>query len=151
MTTRRIMTTGLAVGAASLLSSCGTIIYPDRVNQEERGNLDPAIIILDGIGLFFFIIPGVIAFAVDFTTGAIYLPEGKENGDKERTIFDDLSMHTPANGKLQQQEIEDIVSKVSAVKINLSDSNVRAMELKHINQFWMAKSRLSGQRAVAAL
>ena len=55
MTTRRIMTTGLAAGAASLLSSCGTIIYPDRVNQEERGNLDPAVIILDGIGLFFFI------------------------------------------------------------------------------------------------
>ncbi|MDX1268386.1 MAG: hypothetical protein R3311_13565, partial [Oceanisphaera sp.] len=27
--------------------------------------------------LLFFIVPGVIAFAVDFTTGAIYLPGGR--------------------------------------------------------------------------
>jgi len=150
MTTRRIMTTGLAAGAASLLSSCGTIIYPDRVNQEERGKLDPLVIILDGVGLFFFIIPGVIAFAVDFTTGAIYLPEGKETGDKERTIFDDLSRHSPPSVNLNQQAIEQVVSRASGIEIDLARDHVRAMQLDHLDQFWVAHSRLSGNAMLAA-
>ena len=150
MTTRRVMTTGLAVGAASLLSSCGTIIYPDRVNQEKRGKLDPLVIILDGVGLFFFIIPGVIAFAVDFTTGAIYLPEGKETGDKERTIFDELSAHIHPGGKLNQREIEHVVSRISGVDIDLARDDVRAMQLDHLNQFWATHSRVSGNAMLVA-
>ena len=138
MTTRRIMATGLAAGAAALLSSCGTIIYPDRVHQEERGNLDPAVIILDGIGLFFFIIPGVIAFAVDFTTGAIYLPNDKATGESERTIFDDLSRISPNRGKLTRQDIEEVVAKAAGVEINLLNRNVSVMELDHISRFPLA-------------
>ena len=150
MTTRRVIATGLAAGAASLLSSCGTIIYPDRVNQEERRKLDPLVIILDGVGLFFFIIPGVIAFAVDFTTGAIYLPEGKESGDKERTIFDDLSVHIHPGGKLNQRDVEHIVSRVSGVDIDLARDDVHAVKLDHLNQFWVARSRFSGSAMLAA-
>ena len=138
MTTRRIMATGLAAGAAALLSSCGTIIYPDRVHQEERGNLDPAVIILDGIGLFFFIIPGVIAFAVDFTTGAIYLPNDKATGESERTIFDDLSRISPNRGKLTRLDIEEVVAKAAGVEINLLNRNVSVMELDHISRFPLA-------------
>ena len=52
---------------------CGTLIYPERKGQ-TGGRIDPGIAILDGVGLLLFIIPGVIAFGVDFTTGAIYLP-----------------------------------------------------------------------------
>src|SRR4030042_4573881 len=55
------------------LAGCGTILYPERKGQKD-GRIDPGIAVLDGLGLLFFIIPGVIAFAVDFTTGAIYLP-----------------------------------------------------------------------------
>jgi len=29
----------------------------------------------------FWIVPGVVAFIVDFTTGAVYLPEGVEGGE----------------------------------------------------------------------
>ncbi len=151
MNNRRRFLTGIGLGAGSLLAGCGTIIYPDRVHQEERGDLDPAVIILDGIGLFIFLIPGVIAFAVDFSTGAIYLPEGKKTDDKEHTIFDDFSMHTPASGKLSKNDIEAVVAKAAGMEINLSASNVQAMELSHINQFWMAKSRMSGGHAVARL
>ena len=52
---------------------CGTLIYPERKGQ-TGGRIDPGIAILDAAGLLLFIIPGVIAFGVDFTTGAIYLP-----------------------------------------------------------------------------
>jgi hypothetical protein len=64
------------------LAGCGTILYPERKGQ-KGGRIDPGIAVLDGLGLLFFIIPGVIAFAVDFTTGAIYLP----GGPRKSSIF----------------------------------------------------------------
>lgn len=58
------------------LSACGTIFYPERRGQIS-GQIDPGVAILNGIGLLIFIIPGLIAFGIDFATGAIYLPDGK--------------------------------------------------------------------------
>lgn len=62
-------------------SGCGTLIFPERQGAENSNKLDPNILILDGIGLLFFILPGLVAFGVDFVTGAIYLPEGVEKGE----------------------------------------------------------------------
>ena len=69
---------GGAVVAALLtqLSACGSIFYPDRRGQID-GKIDPAIAALNAFGLLFYIIPGVIAFAVDFATGAIYYAPGE--------------------------------------------------------------------------
>ena len=150
MATRRMMAAGLSAAATALLTSCGTIIYPDRVNQKERGGLDPVVIILDGIGLFFFVIPGVVAFAVDFVTGAIYFPEGKETGDKEHTIFDDLGMHTLPGKKTTQRDIEHVVSRHAGVDIDLTRDDVRVAQLDHLDQFWMAHARLSSPAMLAA-
>ena len=55
------------------LAGCGTLLYPERRGQ-VTGRLDLGVVLLDAIGLFFFIIPGVIAFAVDYSNGTIYLP-----------------------------------------------------------------------------
>ena len=60
------------------LVSCGTILYPERRGQ-KAGRLDVGVVLLDGLGLLFFLIPGVIAFAVDFATGTIYLPFFKDS------------------------------------------------------------------------
>ena len=62
------------------LSGCGTLIFPERQGQAS-GKLDPNILILDGFGLLFFIVPGLVAFVVDFATGAVYLPPGVERGE----------------------------------------------------------------------
>ncbi|MDP3458087.1 MAG: hypothetical protein Q8S09_02315 [Hyphomonas sp.] len=64
--------TGLSFAAASL-GACGTIMYPERKGQVD-GKIDPTVAILNGIGLLLFLVPGVIAFAVDFSNGTIYLP-----------------------------------------------------------------------------
>ena len=146
MTNRRIMITGLAAGTASLLSSCGTIIYPDRVNQEERGDLDPMMLGLDAVGLFFFLIPGVIAFAVDFSTGAIYFPEDHEKGDRENTIFDRMDSQV----RLDKQGVEKIVALKTGTHIHLATSDVRVMELQGLDQFWIAYARLSNKPTLAA-
>src|SRR5580700_12189684 len=63
------------VAAFSLqAASCGTIIHPERWGQPRTGPLDPSIVVLDGLGVLLFVIPGIVAFVVDFSTGAIYLP-----------------------------------------------------------------------------
>lgn len=78
-------------GAALLVTlsfqlACGTILYPERRGQ-KHGRIDPAVAIMDGIGLLLFLIPGLAAFAVDFATGAIYLPGGRR-GEVETIRFE---------------------------------------------------------------
>jgi|GEM_PF-623415 len=57
------------------LTACGYFLYPERKGQ-TGGRVDPVVVILNGAGLLFGILPGVVAFAVDFTNGTIYLPAG---------------------------------------------------------------------------
>jgi hypothetical protein len=64
----------LAAALSLHAASCGTLIHPERWGQPRTGPLDPSIVILDGLGVLLFVIPGVVAFVVDFSTGAIYLP-----------------------------------------------------------------------------
>src|ERR1039458_9448690 len=69
------------------LMGCGTIVYPERKGQKS-GKMDAGVAILDGIGVLFFIIPGVIAFAVDFYNGTIYLPSMSSGQDVKTTVQD---------------------------------------------------------------
>ncbi|MCW8128108.1 hypothetical protein [Microbulbifer halophilus] len=57
------------------LTACGYFLYPERKGQ-TGGRVDPAVVVLDGAALLFGILPGLVAFAVDFTNGTIYLPSG---------------------------------------------------------------------------
>lgn len=72
----RVSCAVLSAALLSQLSACGTLFYPERRGQID-GRIDPAIVAFDAIGLLFYIIPGLIAFGVDFATGAIYLPDAK--------------------------------------------------------------------------
>ena len=71
-----VLLTFLIIGTAS----CGTVIYPERRGQ-KTGRVDAGIAVLDAVGLLFFLVPGVVAFAVDFSTGAIYLPSDSSATD----------------------------------------------------------------------
>src|SRR4030067_3820528 len=82
----------MLIGAARIAQSagCGTIMYPERRGQ-KAGKIDVAVAALDAVGLLFFIIPGVIAFAVDFNNGTIYLPAAAKGllnlNDPEKVRF----------------------------------------------------------------
>ena len=65
---------GSVVGVPGLLAGCGTLLHRERVNQPHSRDIDWSVAAYDGLGLILFFVPGVIAFAVDFYTGAIYLP-----------------------------------------------------------------------------
>jgi hypothetical protein len=109
------------------LTGCGTILYPERRGQ-MAGHLDAGIVVLDAIGLLFFIIPGVIAFAVDFSNGTIYLPARHvvvSKTDLTQIKFD------PGNTSLAQ--IEEIIKKQTGYVVNLRQRNVRISRLKSKN------------------
>lgn len=62
-----------AVAIAAQLTGCGYLIFPERTGQ-PAGQIDWGVVGLDAVGLLFGVAPGLIAFAVDFATGCIYLP-----------------------------------------------------------------------------
>lgn len=76
---KKFLTSVLFVILLFQLSACGYILHPERRGQ-TGGRIDVGIAVLDGIGLLFFLVPGIIAFAVDFSTGCIYLPGGYAAG-----------------------------------------------------------------------
>ena len=50
---------------------CGTLLYPERRGQ-TGGRVDTGVAVMDGLWLLCFIVPGVVAYIVDFGNGAIY-------------------------------------------------------------------------------
>ncbi|KCZ52599.1 hypothetical protein HY29_04785 [Hyphomonas beringensis] len=97
---RRILLAGGTAMLATSLSACGTILYPERKGQ-RNGRIDPSIAILDGIGLLLFLVPGVIAFAVDFSNGTIYLP-----GTQTSDASDDNIQTAQFKGELTEEKLD---------------------------------------------
>lgn len=94
------------------LTACGTILYPERKGHAGGGQLDPSIVVLDGVGLLCFIVPGVIAYAVDFSNGTIYLPGGSGKHHSSIESFDKNDMTAVNVGKenLTPEMIHMVVS-----------------------------------------
>ena len=109
-----------------LTSSCGTILYPERRGQVS-GRIDVGVAVLDGIGVLIFIIPGLIAFAVDFTTGAIYLPSGKYLSNL-RAIRESGNTIV-ADSPLTQKNIEKILREQTGKTIDLDTEDLRVARL----------------------
>jgi hypothetical protein len=114
---------------------CGTLLHPERQGQPHSGRIDPAIVLLDGLGLLLFFVPGVIAFAVDFATGAIYLPPDYY-GQTPAGSFDASQcevIHVPPD-ELTQEKLETILSQRTghAVKLEPGSYNVRVLDDKEM-------------------
>ena len=62
-------------------AGCGTLFFAQRQKAPHSERLDPNILILDAVGLIFWVFPGLIAYGVDFYTGAIYLPPDVQKGE----------------------------------------------------------------------
>lgn len=104
---RHVLRTG-AICMAATRSGCGTILYPERRGQ-PAGPFDWRIVALDAVGLLFFFVPGVVAFAVDFATGAIYLPAALEAvllGESNRSL---ILVQVPPD-QLRVRRVEAVVA-----------------------------------------
>lgn len=109
---------------ACTVVSCGTILYPERRGQ-PAGRIDVGVAVLDGLGLLIFFIPGIIAFAVDFATGAIYLPPGSSRVVLHPPDFRDAKVVRAQAEALTRHGIEAVVEKEIGQKIDLLSPETR--------------------------
>ena len=139
---------GIAAAMAVTLvgtSACGVILYPERKGQVD-GRIDPAVAVLDGIGLLFFIVPGVIAFAVDFATGAIYLPGSASNTTLD---LDEAELVKLKNGEMDAATIERMIEEKTGEKVSLADPALRAR--RPDSQAWLPLDAMLNNSQFAAL
>ena len=111
------------------LAGCGTLLYPERRGQ-VAGRLDVGVVVLDGIGLLFFLIPGIIAFAVDFGNGCIYLPRPLYRAPVVVGTQAELRVikFDPKHTSLAQ--IEQIIKAQTGYTVHLAQGDVRTVRLK---------------------
>ncbi|MCX5702585.1 MAG: hypothetical protein NTW64_06415 [Candidatus Omnitrophica bacterium] len=114
------------------LAGCGTLMYPERRGQ-KGGRIDAGVAVMDGIGLLFFIIPGIIAYAVDFSNGTIYLPGTARSSldlkDIKQVKFDPKH-YTNAI-------IEKIIKEETGYAVKLNQDNMKISRLESIDDMMM--------------
>ncbi len=135
MINRLIKTLNLLVCAVLIvqLTGCGTMMYPERRGQRS-GRIDPGVAVMDGLCLLLFIIPGVIAFFVDFSNGTIYLPNSSRASldmNNIRQVKFDPKDYTDAT-------IEEIVREETGYTIKLSQAKVQISRLKSVDDMAMS-------------
>lgn len=118
----------LLTSMLTTLTGCGTLLHPERKGQ-TGGRIDPGIVLLDGVGLLFFFIPGVIAFAVDFTYGTLYLPGGHRAALSNNEL-EQLTQH----GQVNIKALVAIVQKNSAGDIPHHHQDVQTLQLSTVEQ-----------------
>lgn len=121
----------LLFGAALIFQSlgCGTILYPERKGQ-KTGRIDAGVAVLDAIGLLFFIIPGVIAFAVDFNNGSIYLPSGGK-GVLNQNELERLRFGTQGDAKAA---VESILRHRTGLPVRLDQADAKVARLESLDE-----------------
>lgn len=134
---------GTTFGVCLTLSAgCGLLLYPERRGQ-PAGRLDWGVVLLDGLGLLLFFIPGIIAFAVDFATGTIYLPPERDRYGQARPDSVDsplVAVHVPRD-QLTRARVEEIASEHVGRPIQLVDGAYQTEPLREIKDFWKAIAR----------
>ena len=106
----------LVVTLLTQLTACGTIFYPDRRGQ-IGGKIDPVVAAMDAIGILFYVIPGLIAFGIDFATGAIYLAPNEHYSVAPEKLQDAIS----ADGSVDKQKLKAIIARETGRTLPLDD------------------------------
>lgn len=128
------------------LASCGTILYPERKGQRP-GKIDPTVAVLDGVGLLFFIIPGVIAFAVDFNNNSIYLPHSSSlRKHDSKHHFSQLHLQQ----KLNMKRIEKIVRTRTGIDISTEINQAQVIRLGSTDELDSQFALYDGQYHLAS-
>lgn len=120
---RKILTKMIAVSLSAVmvlqLTACGTVFYPERKGTKS-GEIDPVVAVADAIGLLFFFIPGVIAFAVDFNNGTIY-----KSGKRHSSLTPAELKSVSVNGKVDKKALSALMSKKLGLAVNLDSSSLQ--------------------------
>ena len=126
------------------IAGCGTIMYPERRGQKIHGDVDTRIAVLDAVGLLFFIIPGLIAFGVDFYTGAIYLRPGEQQVWGQTQSKQEFAVIRVDPNQIDQKMIEKIISDHIGQTISLDDHRMQILTFNgtDVNEFKTLLSKI---------
>lgn len=140
---RRFVAVGVLGALEVATAGCGTVLHPERRGQ-AAGPLDWGVVALDAVGLFFFFIPGVIAFAVDFNNGTIYLP-----ADGRAPQYQSAS--APSQGELRSvaipgqqvtpEAIEKTIAQETGRQVRLRPGAYLAQKLERLEEFWSTRAQ----------
>lgn len=130
---KRLIAALVSAGLIIHLASCGTILHPERRGQ-PGGRLDPAIVVLNAVGLMLFFVPGVIAFAVDFSNGTIYLPPASA-GPVPIITPAELRTVRMSPAELTPERLETVVREQTGQNVRLQPGAYRAARLRQIDEF----------------
>jgi len=114
-------------------TGCGTLLYPERRGQ-KGGRIDIGVALLDGIGLLFFLIPGIIAYAVDFTEGTIYLPGGAFSRSPDFKNIKQVKFD-PKQATLAS--IEKIIQEETGCTVSFEQPEMRITRLRSTDEIMM--------------
>ncbi len=115
------------------LVGCGTIMYPERKGQKS-GKIDAGVAVLDGLGLLLFLIPGIIAFAVDFNNGTIYLP-GTSRSSLDINNIKQVKFDPKHNSIAS---IEKIIKEETGYEVKLYQDNTKVFKLKSVDEMMVS-------------
>ena len=104
------------LGLLVTVTACGTILHPERKGQIS-GRIDPGVAVLNGIGLLLYIIPGVVAFAVDYANGTIYLPPSESSSIDRDAELEQYVQIKVAPEALTHSAIARVVAQGAAVDL----------------------------------
>ena len=116
----RIIGSVVALSLVTQLTACGTLFFPDRRGQIE-GKIDPVVAGLNAVGILFYVIPGLIAFGIDFATGAIYLPNNQYSLAPEK-----LQDAIGADGRVDNLKLKAILQRELGRDLPLDDPRLIA-------------------------
>jgi hypothetical protein len=122
---KKLLSMFIFIALLMQLSACGYFLHPER-RGHTGGRIDAGIAVLDGVGLLFFLIPGIIAFAVDFSSGCIYLPGGAFSANPDN---DEIKRVQVNPAELNGQTINKIIVRETGVSagFDLNRANVYAL------------------------
>jgi len=142
MSRRELLRLGLYGPVSVAVSGCGTVLHPERRGQ-PAGPLDWKIVALDTLGLLLFFIPGVIAFAVDFNNGTIYLPPEDCGDCSNRDVSLQLTPRRLKPGQLNRESLEQLVSEHVNRRVRLEPGACQTRPLNRIEEFDEAREELA--------
>jgi len=130
----RFLKTVLLLCIALQAVSCGTVFYPERRGQ-PAGRLDPKVVALDAVGLLAFFVPGVIAFAVDFNNGTIYLPPDEYSQNSAATNHNGEWTAIDADAaELTAERITAVIREKTGKTVTLEPGSYDVRPLKNAEQ-----------------
>lgn len=123
---KKIISFAICLVLVFQLTSCGTILYPERRGQDKHqsvNKVDMAVFAMDFGLCLLGLLPGVIAFAVDFSSGCIYLPENQASlediGEMKHWRVVNVDPDT-----LNQATIERIIQEHTGKSIHLNSPDL---------------------------